>query len=436
LTTTPSSSSEALGASTIARLNLKLIPFLMLLYLVAYIDRANISVAALQMNADLGLTTRMYGVAAGLFYVTYVLFEVPSNLILAHVGARRWIARIMVSWGIVAAGMCLVQSATQLYVMRLLLGAAEAGFTPGIIYYLSCWYPRSDRARAMSFFYIGATLASMIGVPLSGLLLGLNGVMGIAGWRWLFLLEGLPAVILGFVVLSYLPDTPSKAPWLSTAQKTWLNGVMQKEADSSPVAHSTLWHQALRSRRVWLLSLFWFLQAFATLGITIFLPLIVRSVTTGSDLSVTLLSGLPFMFACVFMYANGRHSDRSGERRLHLGAPLLAAGTLLIAAVYSGNQVASYALLVVTIALSWAATPVFWAVTTEYLSGKAAAVSIGLINGIANICGVGLPPLMGYIKDTTNTYDYALLLVAAALLAGGALGLYLGPLTTRAQHTA
>jgi MFS family permease len=288
----------------------------------------------------------------------------------------------------------------------------------------------------MSFFYIGATLASMIGVPLSGLLLGLNGVMGIAGWRWLFLLEGLPAVILGFVVLSYLPDTPSKAPWLSDAQKTWLNGVMQKEADSSPVAHSTLWHQALRSRRVWLLSLFWFLQAFATLGITIFLPLIVRSVTTGSDLSVTLLSGLPFMFACVFMYANGRHSDRSGERRLHLGAPLLAAGTLLIAAVYSGNQVASYALLVVTIALSWAATPVFWAVTTEYLSGKAAAVSIGLINGIANICGVGLPPLMGYIKDTTNTYDYALLLVAAALLAGGALGLYLGPLTTRVQHTA
>ena len=167
----PSHSNDAWGASTIARLNLKLIPFLMLLYLVAYIDRANISVAALQMNADLGLTTRMYGIAAGLFYVTYVLFEVPSNLILSHVGASRWIARIMVSWGIVAAGMCLVQTPTQLYVMRLLLGAAEAGFTPGIIYYLSCWYPRSDRARAMSFFYIGATLASMIGVPLSGTLL-------------------------------------------------------------------------------------------------------------------------------------------------------------------------------------------------------------------------------------------------------------------------
>jgi ACS family tartrate transporter-like MFS transporter len=434
LPTPPSSPTETLGASTIARLNLKLIPFLMLLYLVAYIDRAHISVAALRMNADLGLTTRMYGIAVGLFYVTYVLLEVPSNLILSHVGARRWIARIMVSWGLVAAGMSLVQTPTQLYIMRLLLGAAEAGFTPGIIYYLSCWYPRSDRARAMSFFYIGATLASVIGLPLSGSLLKLDGVMGLAGWRWLFLLEGLPAVALAVVVLTYLPDVPAKAPWLTDAQKSWLIGLLRKEADSSPVSHSIAWQTALRNPRVWLLALFWFLQAFATLGITVFLPLIVRSVSTESDLIVTVLSAIPFLFACVFMYANGRHSDRSGERALHLGAPLRAAGTLMIGSIYSGNQTLAYALLVVTIALSWSATPVFWAVTTEYLSGTAAAVSIALINGIANICGVGLPPLMGYIKDRTGTYDYALLLVAAALLAGGALGLYLGPLTARAKQ--
>ena len=420
-----------MGASTIARLNLKLIPFLMLLYLVAYIDRANISVAALRMNADLGLTTRMYGIAVGLFYVTYVLLEVPSNLILARVGARRWIARIMVSWGLVAAGMGLVHTPTQLYVMRLLLGAAEAGFTPGIIYYLSCWYPRSDRARAMSFFYIGATLASVIGLPLSGTLLKLDGVMGISGWRWLFILEGLPAVILAVIVLRYLPDVPARAPWLSDAQKSWLIGVLRQEADSSPVSHSIAWQKALRNHVVWLLALFWFLQAFATIGITVFLPLIVRSVSNESDLVVTLLSALPFLFACAFMYLNGRHSDRSGERAVHLGAPLLTAGTLLIASIYAGTQALSYALLVVTIAFSWAATPVFWAVTTEYLSGTAAAVSIALINGIANICGVALPPLMGYIKDTTNTYDYALLLVATALLCGGALGLYLGPLTAR-----
>jgi ACS family tartrate transporter-like MFS transporter len=398
----------------------------MLLYLIAYIDRSNISVAALQMNAELGLTTKMYGIGAGLFYVTYVLLEVPSNLILSRVGARRWIARIMFTWGAIASGMSLVHTPMQLYIMRLLLGAAEAGFTPGIIYYLSCWYPRSDRARAMSFFYIGATLASVIGLPLSGLLLKLHGVMGISGWRWLFLLEGIPALLLGFVVLSYLPDTPAKAPWLSDAQKSWLIGLLRVEADNSPVAHSTAWQKALRNRKVWMLSLFWFLQAFGTLGVTLFLPLIVRSVSSQSDFIVTLLSALPFLFACVFMYANGRHSDRSGERALHLGIPMLAAGALLIAAIYCGNQTLSYALLVPTIALNWAATPVFWAVTTEYLSGTAAAVSIAMINAIANICGVGLPPLMGYIKDTTGHYDYALLLVAAALLTGGVLGLYLG----------
>ncbi len=199
----------------------------------------------------------------------------------------------MVSWGLVAAGMCLVQTRTQLYIMRLLLGAAEAGFTPGIIYYLSCWYPRSDRARAMSFFYIGATLASMIGVPLSGTLLELNGVLGIAGWRWLFLLEGLPAIVLGFVVLRYLPDTPARAPWLSDAQKAWLIGVMRKEADSSPVSHST----CLAGRRCAIagcgcLRCSGSFRRSPRIGITVFLPLIVRSVSTESDLVVTLLSGL------------------------------------------------------------------------------------------------------------------------------------------------
>ncbi len=436
--TTTSPQVDTPGDGAIGRMNLKLIPFLMLLYLVAYIDRSNISVAALQMNADLGLDTRMYGIGAGLFYVTYILFEVPSNLVLTRVGARRWIARIMLTWGLIAAGMSLVRTPMQLYVTRLLLGAAEAGFTPGIIYYLSCWYPRSDRARAMSFFYIGAALASVIGLPLSGTLLKLNGILGIAGWRWLFLLEGIPAFLLGFAVLKYLPDAPANAPWLSDSQKEWLIGLLRREAGSMPVSHSSATQTALRNGRVWLLSLFWFLQAFGTIGIPLFLPLIVRSVSGRSDFIVSLLSALPFFFACVFMYLNGRHSDLSGERALHLGIPMLAAAVLLAGAIYCGNQILAYAMLVVTIALNWAATPVFWSVTTEYLSGAAAAVSIALINAVANICGVALPPLMGFIKDTTNTYDYALLLVAAALFAGGVLGLYLGagrPLGKLEQET-
>ncbi|HAT24595.1 MAG TPA: MFS transporter, partial [Pantoea septica] len=213
---------HSLHLSTIKEMNLRIMPFIMVLYLIAYIDRANISVAALQMNADLAMTAEMYGIAAGIFYVTYIIFEVPSNVLLTRVGARRWIARIMVSWGIIAAGMSLVQTPTQLYVMRFLLGAAEAGFTPGIIFYLSCWYPRSDRARAMSLFYIGAALASVIGLPLSGSLLNLHGMLGVEGWRWLFLLEGIPAFALGIVTWFYLDDAPANARWLTAEQRSYL----------------------------------------------------------------------------------------------------------------------------------------------------------------------------------------------------------------------
>lgn len=414
-----------LRTSTMKRLNLKLIPFLMLLYMIAYIDKSNISVAALQMNAELGLTARMYGIGVGLFFLTYILLEVPSSVILTRVGARRWIARIMITWGIVAAGMSLVQSANQLYAMRLLLGAAEAGFTPGIIYYLSQWYPKSDRAKAMSFFYIGAALASVIGLPLSGAFLHMDGYFGISGWRWLFFLEGIPAVVLGIVVLRYLPDSPQSTHWLQTDQKEWLSRTIAAEQAKSTISHHAGWQMAFRSRQVWLLSVFWLLQAFGTIGITLFLPLIVKSVSGQASFTVSVLSALPFLFACVFMYVNGTHSDRKCERSWHLGVPLMLAGALLAFAVVTSNQWLAYALLVVAVGLNWAATPVFWATTTEYVSGAAAAASIALINSIANVAGLGLPPIMGWIKDTTQSYDYALLLVSAALLAGGVLGLYL-----------
>ena len=417
---------SGLHASTMKRLNLKLIPFLMLLYMVAYIDKSNISVAALQMNAELGLTAQMYGLGVGLFFLTYILLEVPSSVILTKVGARRWIARIMITWGIVAAGMSLVQSANQLYGMRLLLGAAEAGFTPGIIYYLSQWYPRSDRAKAMSFFYIGAALASVIGLPLSGAFLHLDGYFGVSGWRWLFLMEGLPAVVLGIVVLRYLPDTPQSTHWLQPEQKDWLSRTIASEQAKTPISHHAAWQTAFRSRQVWLLSLFWLLQAFGTIGITLFLPLIVKSVSGQESFTVSVLSAVPFLFACVFMYLNGTHSDRKRERGWHLCLPLVLAGVLLALAVATSNPWLAYGLLVVAVGLNWAATPVFWATTTEYLSGAAAAASIALINSIANIAGLGLPPVMGLIKDVTHSYDYALLLVATALLAGGVLGLYLG----------
>lgn len=400
----------------------KLLPFLMLLYLIAYLDRSNISVAALQMNADLGLSAKMYGIGAGLFYVTYIIFEVPSNIILARVGARRWIARIMVSWGIVAVGMAFINTAGQLYGMRLLLGAAEAGFTPGIIYYLSQWFPTNHRARAMSFFYIAAALASVIGLPISGALLEMHGALGFAGWRWLYFIEGIPAIVLGLVVLKYLPDNIQKAGWLNDEQKRWLSERISAESRVPAEKKGNEWRHIFSDPKVWILSLVWLLQAFGTIGVTLFLPQILKGVSGGTDLAVSLLSGLPFVFACIFMYMNGRHSDRKKERRFHLGLPLFFSGIFLVACLYTGTTVA-YVLLIISVGLNWSVTPVFWAVTTEYLaSGPVAAGSIGLINATANIAGAALPFLMGYIRDLTGNYDIALWIVGVALMMGGVLG--------------
>ena len=415
-----------LETGTVRVITRRLLPLLMLLYLIAYIDRANISVAALQMNADLGLTARMYGLGAGLFYVTYILFEVPSNVILARVGARRWIARIMVTWGLVACAMAFIQNATHLYVVRLLLGAAEAWFTPGIIFYLSRWFPKRHRARAMAFFYIAAALASVIGLPLSGALLKLDGLAGFAGWRWLYFVEGVPAVLLGLVVLRLLPDGPLHARWLSAPQREWLSATIVNESTAAPSNHAGGWHRAFADGRVWLLSLFWLLQAFGTVGITLFLPQILKTVSGTSDFITSLLSALPFVGACVFMHLNSRHSDAAHERRLHLAVPMLAAGVLLAIALYTADTRIAYGLLVLTVALNWAATPIFWAVTTEYLAGgAAAAAAIALINAIANLAGVGLPPLMGHLKDQSGSYTSGLLLVSVALLLGGVLASFL-----------
>ena len=418
---TPAFKDETIGIVT-----RRLLPFLMLLYLIAYLDRSNISVASLQMNADLRLSARMYGLGAGLFYVAYIIFSIPSNVFLARVGARRWIALIMVTWGLVAAGMAFIQTPWQLYSMRLLLGAAEAGFTPGIIYYLSRWFPSSNRASAMSFFYIAAALASVIGLPISGALLEMHGILGFAGWRWLYLAEGIPAMMLGFVVLKYLSDSVLDAKWLSAAQSEWLSKTIADESANAPGGQKVEWHQAFSDSKVWLLSLFWLLQAFGTIGVTLFLPQILKGLSGETDLIVSLLSGLPFLLACVLMYLNGRNSDARQERRLHLGLPLLISGVLMIVSIYSGNLTITYLLLIAAVALNWAITPVFWAVTTEYLAGGAAAAGvIALINAFGNIAGAGLPLVMGYIKDRTGNYDYALLLIGGALLLGGSLGLVL-----------
>ncbi|WP_265669020.1 MFS transporter [Klebsiella grimontii] len=413
-----------LYTSTLKKLNGKIIPFVIICYFVANLDKTNISIAALQMNADLGLTASMYGLGVGMFYISYIIFEIPSNVIMTRIGARIWIARIMITWGIVSAGMSLVHTPTQLYVMRFLLGMAEAGFTPGIIYYISCWFPKSNRARAMSFFYMGSVLASIIGLPISGFILNMHGIADIAGWRWLFAIEGIPAIILGVMVLWLLPSSPEKAHWLTGSEKAWLVSQLEEDNRNVMVNKNHSWLSALKNKVVLLLSLVWFLQAFGSIGITLFLPLILKSIASEqSNFVISLLSAVPFIFACLFMYLNGRHSDLTKERSLHMGLPLILAGVSLGVAIYSDNLLISYILLVLTVGFNFALTPVFWAVTTEKLAGVAAAASIAFINTIANFVGLGLPPVLGKIKDVTNSYHYGLLIVAIALVLGGIIGI-------------
>ena len=413
-----------LYTSTLKKLNSKIIPFVIICYFVANLDKTNISIAALQMNADLGLTASMYGLGVGMFYISYIIFEIPSNVIMTRIGARIWIARIMITWGIVSAGMSLVHTPTQLYVMRFLLGMAEAGFTPGIIYYISCWFPKSNRARAMSFFYMGSVLASIIGLPISGFILNMHGIADIAGWRWLFAIEGIPAIILGVMVLWLLPSSPEKAHWLTGSEKEWLVSQLEEDNRNVMVNKNHSWLSALKNKVVLLLSLVWFLQAFGSIGITLFLPLILKSIASEqSNFVISLLSAVPFIFACLFMYLNGRHSDLTKERSLHMGLPLILAGVSLGVAIYSDNLLISYILLVLTVGFNFALTPVFCAVTTEKLAGVAAAASIAFINTIANFVGLGLPPVLGKIKDVTHSYHYGLLIVAIALVLGGIIGI-------------
>jgi len=413
-----------LYTSTLKKLHSKIIPFVIICYFVANLDKTNISIAALQMNADLGLTASMYGLGVGMFYISYIIFEIPSNVIMTRIGARIWIARIMITWGIVSAGMSLVHTPTQLYVMRFLLGMAEAGFTPGIIYYISCWFPKSNRARAMSFFYMGSVLASIIGLPISGFILNMHGIADIAGWRWLFAIEGIPAIILGVMVLWLLPSSPEKAHWLTGSEKEWLVSQLEEDNRNVMVNKNHSWLSALKNKVVLLLSLVWFLQAFGSIGITLFLPLILKSIASEqSNFVISLLSAVPFIFACLFMYLNGRHSDLTKERSLHMGLPLILAGVSLGVAIYSDNLLISYILLVLTVGFNFALTPVFWAVTTEKLAGVAAAASIAFINTIANFVGLGLPPVLGKIKDVTHSYHYGLLIVAIALVLGGIIGI-------------
>ena len=409
-----------------AKVTRRLIPYLFLCYVVNYLDRFNIAFAALEMKADLGLGDAVYGLGAGMFFAGYVTFEIPSNLILQRVGARWWIARIMVTWGVLSCCMMFVRTPATFYSVRFLLGLAEAGFLPGIIFYLTHWIPARDRARVFALFLTSTALAGVVGGPVSAALLKLRGVGGLAGWQWLFLVEGLPAVILGVTTLFYLPDRVSQARWLTTAEQGWLEDTLRSERSAMEATHRlTLW-QALTHGRVWRLCLLYFSTIISFYGVAFWLPQIVQSFSGLSNATTALISALPYVAASIGMVLVARHSDRVGERRRHVALPAFAAAAgLLIGAMVQRHPIPAFLALCVSATGIWSTLGPFWSIPTAFLSGTAAAGGIALINSVGNVGGFVGPTVMGFLKQRTHRFESGLVVLAATLVVAGVLALSL-----------
>jgi D-galactonate transporter len=411
------------------KITVRLIPFLLFCYILSYLDRVNIGFAKLQMANDLQFSDAVYGLGAGVFFLGYFFFEVPSNIIMHNVGARRWIARIMVSWGILSAAMMFVQGTTSFYVLRFLLGVAEAGFFPGIIYYLTRWYPAERRGRATSQFLMAIALSGVIGGPLSGWILrDTDGVAGLAGWQWMFLIEGIPTVIAGLFLLRYLDDKVEDAKWLTSAEKREVIALMQKEEATK--THSAT-GKAFASGRTWLLSVIYFLFVFSLYGISFWLPTIIKAAGVKDALDIGLLSALPWAAGVIAMLLVAHSADRRGERRWHIFIPAVI-GTIgfLISVKFSGNvPIALLGMSIATMGIM-SVLPIFWSLPTAYLGGAAAAAGIALINSFGNLSGFVGPSLMGWIKGVTGTLDSGVYMLAGCLLAGGLLTLF----TTAKRH--
>ncbi len=422
--TTPASATDAaLEAATMRRVSRRLLPFLFLLYVVCYIDRTNVSFAALQMNRDLGFSAAAYGLGAGIFFLGYALFEVPSNLILMRVGARRWIGRIALTWGVLASAMMFIRTTESFYVMRFLVGVAEAGYFPGIIYYLSLWFPEQHRARAMARFAIGIPLASVLGGPISGALLGLDGRLGLAGWQWLFLLEGIPAVILGIIALRFLTDRPEEAHWLPATEREWLQRRLSAEA-SAHHGSSTL-RAAFTNRTFWWLCLPYFVFGICSYALTLWLPLMVKDAVQVTNVGTGFVVSLVGLATAAGMLLNGAHSDKRSERVIHAAAPLvLAAAGFAAAALMREPKLA-----VVGLALAFVGVhsfmPAFWCLPSALLRGTAAAGGIALINALGNLGGFVGPNLVGVVKNLTGSFSESLLALTGVALLGAGLTLTL-----------
>lgn len=403
-----------------ARVTWRLLPLLFICYVAAYLDRVNVGFAKLQMLNELHFSEAVYGLGAGIFFIGYFIFEVPSNLALHRFGARKWIARIMISWGVISGCMMFVQTPTSFYILRFLLGVAEAGFFPGIILYLTYWYPAARRAKVTSLFMTGIPMAGVIGGPLSGWILSVfDGVQGMSGWKWLFLIEAVPSVLLGVLVLLVLNDKIADARWLSDREKQMLQRNI--DADGAHIeSHSA--SGAFRSPKVWVLSAAYFGFIMGLYGIGFWLPSLVKASGVADTTTIGLLVALPYAAAVICMIWTSRNSDRTGERRWHIAIPALAGAIGLVASTLV-PQTPLWAVVTLTIATMGILTGLaqFWCLPPAFLGGAAAAAGIALINSVGNLAGFVSPFIVGWIKDLTGSTNNGLFVIAASLVVGGAI---------------
>jgi D-galactonate transporter len=408
--------------ATYLKVTWRLIPLLLLCYIVAYLDRVNVGFAKLQMAGDLGFSDTVYGLGAGMFFIGYFFFEVPSNIILHRVGARVWIARIMVTWGIISGGMMFVQTETQFYVMRFLLGLAEAGFFPGIILYLTYWYPSHRRARIVSMFMTGIPLAGVIGGPLSGWIMkSWDQVNGLHGWQWMFLLEAIPSVLIGVVVYFYLDDRITSAKWLKDEERDLLQKrIEEEESDKEHVPMM----QIFKSGRMWTMSAIYFTMAMSLYGVSFWLPTIIKGMGVTDNFEIGMLSSLPWIASVFSMLLFARSADKMRERRWHVIVPMLMGSTgLILSVLLSSNHYLSFAALILACMGIVSAIPLFWSLPTAFLVGAGAAAGIAAINSIANLAGFLAPYLVGWLKQLTSSTDSGMYMLAAALVIGAAITL-------------
>ena len=417
-----SETSKTFEESTYRKVMWRLLPFLLLCYVVAYLDRVNVGFAKLQMLTDLNFSETIYGLGAGIFFIGYFIFEVPSNVILHRVGARVWIARIMITWGILSALMMFVTTPTMFYVARFFLGAAEAGFFPGIILYLTYWFPAERRGRVTATFMTAVALSGVIGGPLSGYIMkNMTGMNGWAGWQWMFLLEGIPSVLIGIAVLFYLDDRISHAKWLTDAEKALLQRNIKAEEGAKkdlPIS------QTLTSGRVWLMGLIYFSFVMGLYGISFWLPTIIKATGVKDVLDISLLTAIPYGFAVVAMVLVGRSADRHQERRWHVAIPgLLGALGLVLSVMWRGDTVLAMAALTLATMGILCTLPLFWSLPTSFLVGAGAAAGIALINSLGNLAGFVSPYMMGWLKDMTKSTDAGMYVLATSLVVGALLTL-------------